>query len=65
MRMLYNLVRRRSLGLNAAENQTAGDVLRYCIASIRERHPSAEPRFDGDYFGVAADALPGIKVGPG
>lgn len=51
LRMIYNMARRRSLGEKAEKTQTAKDVLDYSIASVRERHPTAELSYDKSYFG--------------
>lgn len=55
LRMLYNMVRRRSLGPNSEGFASAADVLRYCIASIQQRHPGAELNFDHAYFGIGRE----------
>jgi hypothetical protein len=50
LRMTYNMVRRRSLGAKAETKQSAKEVLDYCIASVRERHPNAELNYDKPFF---------------
>ena len=53
LRMIYNMLRWRSLGPNAEGIQTKEDVLREAIKSVRGRHPRFTPQYDSDYFQCA------------
>jgi hypothetical protein len=49
-RMLYNMVRMRSLGKNADVVATPAGVLEYCLASLRERYPALDVTYDTVFF---------------
>jgi hypothetical protein len=50
LRMLYNSVRRASLGRTATGAMTANEVLQECIAWLTEIHPGAEVCYDKEFF---------------
>lgn len=52
LRMLYKMVRMKSLGSNPEGLHSACDVMQYCLTSIHERNPTAEIQYDQAFFGV-------------
>ena len=52
LRMLYNMVRRRSFGSNPEGLRSACDVMQYCLTSILDRNPTAEIQYDQAFFSV-------------
>jgi hypothetical protein len=54
LRLLYNAVRRASLGKTVATKRSAGEVMQDCLARMERIHPGAQFNYDKGYFEEAA-----------
>lgn len=59
LRVTYAILRERSLGKHGDPSKTAGDVMQAAVASVLEKYPDADLKYDEQFFasGVAYPTL--------